>query len=201
MRNSSRVGVIWLFVLFYACAEKEADPESYRSYLTDEKNGLVQEKEVDGLIFKAQWLTPEMMALNEMKATNDKNTGWDKLMSEYQGLAYLRLSIYGNEVGNVHAALAKDGLDVETIEAYLNFDAERDVSLLCGKDTMRAVLYNFSKTYGLARQLDLATGFDLANTDTTADITLDWNTSVMNCGLLKFRFLRKDIDRIPNLKF
>lgn len=201
MLLSKYLSFLWVCgVLLSSCEKKALNAAEYRAYFQDSGNGLVQEKEIDRLVFRSHFLTPQVMAVNEAHALGTGSQSIQVLTDEYSGLTYFNLTVAGGGTEHVHSVLAREGFNIEETEAYLNFDGQKDITLLAGQDTFPCVLYNFSKTYGLAKQLNLSVAFDLPDNHQADDLTIDWNASVFNRGLIKLRFDKNDIVNIPNIK-
>ena len=195
---------IWLWtgmilLTVSSCRTKTTGIVGYMKYMTNPKNGLVLEKEIDGMDFKVQWMTPDLMALNELKKTRIDQKEWEKTKKEYEGLLYCQLTIKGMNGQHIHALLSSENMDIESVEAYLNLNAQKDIYLTSGEDTSACVLYSFSKTYGLAKQFDIATGFDNKIGNEKEDYVFEFDASFLERGLVKFRFKREDIVNTPIL--
>lgn len=195
---------IWFWMMLFvvvmsSCRTRTTDPVGYMKYVTNQKNGLLQEKEIDGMNFKVQWMTPEMMALNELKKTEVGKSEWQKIIKEYEGMQYCKLTIEGKNDEHIHAVLASESIDGEEIEAYLNLDAQKSIFLTSGEDTSRCALYSFSKTYGLAKRFEIATGFESNIGKENDDYVFELDASFLERGLVKFRFSKADIRNIPSL--
>lgn len=199
MQNRTAIFLLLISVCLGACRQKNTDTEGYIRYMLNQDNGLIQEKEVDGIVFRAQWMTPEMMALKEKKQLTVNEVAFKKMVEEYGTLKYVSLSITGREDEHIHSVLVKEQIDPDNTEAYMNMDAQSDLQLVYGSDTAQCVLYSFSKTYGLAKQFSIAAAFEVKESKHTKDYTLEWNATVLNRGLLKFKFYNKDIQNIPHL--
>ncbi|MFM2305512.1 MAG: hypothetical protein RLZZ367_181 [Bacteroidota bacterium] len=198
MQNKLYLAILLLCLLFAGCGRKTAGVAAYVQYLNKPDNGLVQQKEIDGLVFKAQLLTPELMALNEIKKTEIENAEWQRVYPQYKGLMYYKITIADEHGGHIYAALHRDGYDGNDIEAHLNFGGQKDLLVVSNTDTAACVLYSLSKTYGLAKQLDMAAAFE-NKAKPGNDYVLEFNAGFLNRGMLKFRFKRTDIDNIPAL--
>lgn len=186
--------------LFSQCNESVLSVKDYVAYMNNPKNGLVIQKEVDGVMFKLSYITPELMALNELKKVNISAKEWDEKLAEYKGMMYANLSISAVTDDHVYTTLGREGLSEDEIDFNYNLNAESDFMLLRNADTVKCVLYSFSKTYGLAKTIDLALGFDATSEDNSGDKVVEYNAEFLNRGLLKFRFKQSDLANIPSVK-
>ncbi len=174
----------------------------YVKYMNNQNSGLIQEKEVDGLVFKVRYLTPELMALNDLKTITPAESDFNARLKEYAGLDYYNVTVGSKRAdGHVLAVLEDEGIDPVKAEDFLNFNMQANIQSVEGADTGKCVLYLLSKTYGLSKEYNIQAGLDVGKHSTINDKTFEMNTDLLNRGLLKFRFKQEDIDRIPSLTF
>jgi hypothetical protein len=198
-QNRSVVYLLGLMLLIAGCEKSTVSVNEYIEYMHDKEMGLIQTKEMDGLVIKVRYLTPELMALNELKSISVSREVFDSTLNGYQGLKYYSMSMMPSNGGHVYGFLKDEGISAEDIEAHLNFDGQADYKLISGKDTAKCVLYTFAKTYGLAKQFDVVLGFDVKSSPGGEDIMLEMDASFLGRGLLKFRYERDDINGIPSI--
>lgn len=196
--NKFHIPVLFLLLLV-GCNKKTATVEGYVRYMNDTDNGLVQQKEIDAMVFEARYKTPELMALSEIKKTEIKPEEWESVLGEYQGLTYCVMTISAADDNHIYQFLRNEGVDEQRVEAYLNFEAQKDFCMVEGEDTAKCVLYTCSKTYGLAKQFSLALAFDDENIPEGRDKVLEFNAGFLGRGLLKFRYGKSDLSRIPKI--
>ncbi len=199
MQNREYLAFILVMLALAGCGLKNTDVKGYVKYLNKPENGLIQEKEFGAIKFKVNWMTPELMALNEMKKTSFSQKEWESVLNQYEGLKYCQLSISGVNGTHIYEALAAEDLDGAEIDEFLNFNGQGALFLTSGTDTAKCVLYTVSKTYGLAKQFDIAAGFNFEGKKPKDDFTLELDASFIDKGGLKFRFRKEDIDNIPIL--
>lgn len=194
--------VLMVLLEMFGCNIREVGVHDYLNYMNNKKNGLIQTKEVDGLVFEVRYLTPELMSLNELKTENVEKGKFRKTLKEYEGLNYYKIKISGNEEGkHVYNVLKDEGIDPIEVEAELNFDMQQNIYTVQGSDTGACVLYVFSKTYGLAKTYDMQIGVERKDSLNKNDAVVEINSGILKRGLLKFRFSNTDIQNIPLLKY
>jgi hypothetical protein len=198
-RNRLLVLVVFGITTLASCGKRSAGVQDYLGYVSDPKNGLVQEKEIDGLVFELKYQPPQYMALNELKQVEIQDDVWDSTLQEYAGLEYCKLTVRCKDCEHVYSLLQQEEIDIEGVEAHLNFDGQRDFLLIQAQDTSKCNLYSFSKTYGLGKQLEIALAFEPGKGKSDGDRTVAFDASVFNRGVVKFRFKKDDLENIPTL--
>lgn len=193
--------MIMALVIFLTtgCNKKSADVKSYMKYIADIDNGLVNVKEVDGMVVEVRYLTPEAMALNEIKDVNVEELKFRKTLAEYMGGVYFNISIKSKNNEHIYQTLSEDGIESTKLEEYLSYKAQPDFYIVTGIDTAKCTLYSYSQTYALAKQFDIAVGFENKDSLLSKDKILEFNATRFNRGLLKFVFDKNDINNVPAL--
>ena len=206
-RESKSRNAVFFFLLIVfssmgSCRMKTAKPKEYLHYIQSKSSGLVQEKEIDKIVFEVRYLTPEAMALNELKSLTPEKKEFKKALKEYEGLNYYQMKIRSKDPdGHIFNTLKAQGFSSEDIERHLRFEAQNKISVEEGKDTCSVLLYSFSETYGLSKDLVVALGTENKDTMKIHDKTFDFDADILNRGLLKFKFNRSDLNKIPKLEY
>lgn len=191
--------IILTLLIIAGCRSKTADVKGYLKYCSDMENGLVQQKEIDGLMVEVKYLSPEKMALNEIKSLTIDEARFEKVLNEYKGFTYFNVSVKSKDDGHIYQLLHGEGIDEYGTEAYLNYKAQNDFYLITNGDTAKCVLYNYTQTYGLAKQFDIALGFENRDTINKHDRVLEFDADKFNRGLMKFVIKSTDISNVPTL--
>ena len=201
VRNSLRGPIIVLIIFITGCGgRKVLSPSEYLKWMNSDKNGMVVKKEINGLVYEVRSLSPEWMALNELKQTNPERSVFDNTRSQYGNMSYFKLRIYDVKGSHVHNHLKKDGLNPDAVEAYLNYSAQKDIRLITGEDTIPCALFAFSKTYGASNEFNIEMAFSNNDSIKEQDRRLEWDDNATGNGLLKFLFASKDLKQIPQLR-
>ncbi len=196
---------ILTLLCFASCQEREIlFPIDYVQWFDDKASGLVVEKELKDFVFKARLMTPEVMALRDLKHENVTVDNFQSTLKKFGGNYYVQVRISDKE-GNKHALDKGVTSQNEFYQrvAYFNFLAEPDFKLLAGTDTLHCKLLHFENTYGLVPFNDIQMAFpaDAGGLHSNRDFTLIWDDKVLGVGTVKFRFDKEDIQLIPELKF
>lgn len=171
--------------------------KAYVKYINDPDNGFVQKKEVDGLLFEVKYVTPQYLALAELAGKDIAKSEFDTLLTSYTGLNYYRIKISDVSGEYVYNVLRNEGIEPLKAEEALNFSMQQNIIEVQGADTFDCVLYQISKTYGLSKTYDMEVA--VSSGVITNDVVLEINTGVLNRGLLKFKFDKDVLNRIPLL--
>jgi len=175
-------------------------PAAYLKWMSDSNNGMVKQKEINGLIYEVKYLTPESMALNELRTTDPGKENFEKVEKRYKGMDYFIIRLFDKSGSHIHNYLQKEGRDPDAVEAYLNYSAEKDWQMLSGNDTTKCALFTFSKTYGVSNEFACEMAYAADSARRGNDITVEWNDRALDNGTLKFLFSAKDLDRIPQIR-
>jgi hypothetical protein len=189
--------LLMLATLFAACSKKKVDVPGYLKYMSNPDNGFIQKKEIDGLLFEVRYVTPEYLALAEIRDERVSQYEFDTLLKAYQGLNYYHIKISDIDGGYVYNVLRNEGIEPLQVEDAMNFGAQQNILEIQGVDTAECVLYQMSKTYGLSKTYDLEVAVNSGKVN--SDVVLEFNTGILNRGLLKFKFDKNTFERIPLL--
>ncbi len=193
--------IIIMVVFFIGCGgKKNLYPSQYLRWMNTESNGLVNKKEVDGLIYEMEYVSPEWMTLNELKTTQPVKADYERARKRYGQMEYVLFKIYDKPGTGVRSLLEKRGIDPDQVEYYFNYQAAHDFRMIAGKDTFPSALYAFSKTYGVSKEFAFEMAFAVPDSDRTNDNRVEWSDGAMGNGLMKFGFSSSDIKNIPGLK-
>ena len=176
-------------------------PDDYLKWMNDPSNGMVKQKEINGLMYEVKYLTPEVMALNELRKTNVGKEEFQNIRKQYGNMNYFRLRIYDKGGGHIYNYLRKKRVDPDEVEAYYNYSAQKDWIVISGSiDTAKCTLFTFAKTYGASVEFDFEMGYINRDSLRKGDMSLEYDDRVLNNGTLKFLFSSKDLQKIPQIK-
>jgi hypothetical protein len=186
-----RTLVVGFLILLSSC-NRPLSPEQYVAWMENEKNGLHKTRPVGELNFELQFYTPELMYLqsNEQNAESTKTNN---------GIVYCGLVIRC-EKENVDPLGYNAGSTDEYYQrqSYFAFAYKNDVVLKTGANTYPCEFLVSQNIPGMQKELKFLMAFDI-KTD-PGDLTVQINDRVFGGGYLQFKFKRKDIKNIPNLK-
>lgn len=200
-QNNFKTCALLLMIILGGCNSNSLSPSGYIMYMKEAKNGLTQEKEIGDMVFEVHYLTSEMMALNELRGKRVTPEKFNELKGEYEGLDYFLFEIKSKDGEFIHNLFKRKGIDPQEVESVFNYDAQNLFRTVVGSDTNACVLYNFSKTYGLSKVMQLSLAFDTKSEKHVEDHLLEFDSDIMGKGLVKFDFKASDINHIPLLTY
>jgi len=188
--------------LLCGCRERVLSPKAYIKYMTDSKHNATKQKSMDKLKYTVHYMTPEMMALREIRDLSFLDSKlFDSLKNEYTGLCYFDMRVESSEDGeHIYNALDKTKQEVANAEWYMSFDMGKDFMLVSGNDTVSSALYHFNSTTGLSKVYDYSLAFNRKKGTEQKDLILVYEDKIFGDGLLKFHFSAAEIQSLPKLK-
>lgn len=175
----------------------------YAAYITSKENGLKKVSQIDGWEFAMQYRPYDYVMLMESKG-QVSSLDLEKRKAQMLGTAWftiaikradqmvtpLRYGVSSNEEYNVR------------LNYYLN-EAQKDVKLLYGKDTLRPVSYLFENNYNLTPQETILVGFYLPKGEKypCKDMRLSYVDNVFKNGIINAEFSEENLKKIPALAY
>jgi len=174
----------------------------YVQYVNSADAGLKKSSVVDGFEFDVQYKPHEYIVLleNSGKVTRDAMT---KRLVELKGTAWFNIAI--KRVDNQKTPLRYGISSLEEYNARLNYfltEAQGDIWLVYGRDTIRPQSYLFENNYNLTPQETMVVGFALPGGDDhpKKQMQLSYNDRVFKTGIIKANFSETSLKHIPILK-
>jgi len=173
----------------------------YLDWMNDRSNGLVAEKKVGEFSITAGYRSADAMAL--------MNTGfyptpqqWKSAREQSGNMQYYFVTYrLNNSNQDILKYKLSDENEYFARSNYLSFGIEKDVYVLCGKDSLPCRLHQFTPHYGLSPKADLVFAFDEPDSLHARDRTLVIEDQLYGLGILQFEFKAKDLQNIPSIRF
>ena len=215
VNNYRKIGVgvlsITLVMLLNACGQTTISSyDDYLQWLNDVENGLVVNKEVNGITLKVKHLPAHYLAYQDLsnKPFIKKEVA-DSIINKYsKSLTFLvTIGVDGQiKKGDVMYQGVRD------YEAYkerlyaMNFDIEEDISITMDGLTYQPVLSHLENGYGLTDSRNIMVVFvphtkEEAVFYASQDIQFTYDDEIFNTGINHFQFNRSDINRVPTFTF
>ncbi len=203
MRKATNLIVYGL--MFFCCfsckhSMKAAD---YIRYINNKENGFKKILQIEGWNFCMQYRPYDYIMLMENKG---QLNGYDleKRKSELNGTAWFNISI--KRIDNSITPLRYGISSIEEYNTRLNYylnEAEKDITLIYGSDTLRPVSYLFENNYNLSPQETMVVGFYLpkGENDPRKNMQLSFIDRVFKNGIIKAEFSEDVLKNIPNLVY
>lgn len=154
MGNRVVILCLILFVCF-SCGKKPRTPAEYKAFCNDPDNGLLAKKSVGKMNYEVQYMTAELMAMNELKPGCSRQL-FDSVVNTYKGGEYFTITIIPPEGTELNTVF---GQSIYAVQSYYSFKVGEDICLIENSDTISPVIIHNPKTYELARTVELIVAF------------------------------------------
>ncbi|MDI9341685.1 MAG: hypothetical protein QM534_14030 [Sediminibacterium sp.] len=184
------------------------DMSAYRKYIFNPEHGLVQTREVSGLVYKVNYLPGAYLAYNTCEGLSGlSGRGKDSIVSSYgQSLTFLL---------NIGPAKNEDvditRLGVANYEEFANrleqmaFKAGDWITLRVGEKEYRPAIVRMENINAQERSRNFMVVFESSEAFKKdldlGDWTFIYNDALFETGINKFLFRKKDIDALPEFIF
>ena len=190
-----------LTFLFHSC-QKAVSEKKLISYIKNPENGVLIEKEIGIINYKVYYRPSDLLVNQELKA-HEINT--DSLIDHYKGIyhknLYFMLSLSQNKQ-EVLNNLASNKQRFGSMVNQLAFGMDQKVTLITSeKDTLVLLDYVYPRTYGVSNSTDMLFAFENKYINQAEWIQLLIEDFGLQTGDVRFKFLTKDIRKIPTLIF
>ena len=154
-------------------------------------------------IFTLQYKPSDYILLKENNlATLDMNK-WEKEKKEIEGLIQLNLKIESKDSNKEMLQIGATSVQeyTERIQ-YFSYDAQKDIFLIDGKDTLPCILYHFERSYNLAPYSNLVLGFKSSKKfgEDQQDKIISFDDQALRQGKINFIIKATNLKNIPSLK-
>lgn len=195
---------VFLFSLFFliACSPKEVDSvEELNRYLLDPEHHLSQKSEINGYSITVTYKPTDLLVHQEIGEETIERPGLDSLQAKYSNYHYFILSLSKNNKEALHQV--EGGMDqYSELVQTLSFRMPSYVTLTTSaQDTIPVGDFIMNRTYGLSQSTDLLFVFSKAKSKDKEWLQFNLNEFGLGTGNQRFKFLTKDVERVPKLKF
>lgn len=181
--------------------KEELDPERYVAWFNEHAKDYNHQKQLGGYKFTVGFQPREAVILAEFgdKSRIDKQY-YSQRDSSLAGLLSCRFTLEPED----HSAtlLEYQTSGPEEYGARLNYflnEAQKDIYLLQGADTLKCRMYHFENTYGLQKKNTISLMFEEPSPD-KGDIEFVFADRVLNVGTVIFTQEIKKLNNTPKLK-
>lgn len=199
----------FLLTALVSCSN-EVDFGTYMRYISDQDNGLVKEKEISGLLYKAKYLPIDYLVYNDLNknTTNDEKPNKENLLKSYKNSLCFMLTMGPDENEEFDVTM----LGVKNYDEYaqqmevLNFSMAEYISLKVGDKVLKPDIVQMENTYGLEKQRNFMISFQIKDNATdkfikSNDVKLVYNDELFGTGINLFSFKKSDLQKLPILKY
>jgi hypothetical protein len=185
-----------IILLFFAMACSKVKPVSERElneYVLDEKNGLIQTVEENGLKITMTYRPSEFIAKQQII----KNTRleYDSLNEYFSSYLYFLMEItYNNK--DLETSFALKPSNFASNISYLSDKMGEDIKLVSETETLPIVDYVYARSYGVGPSQFLL-AFEKPKSN---QFQVEMKTYAIGIGNHSFSFNKKDLENRPHLK-
>jgi len=170
-------------------------------YISDEKHGLIQKKELGGFDVSIQYQPAELLVERELNEQNRTNQFFvDSIQKKYSNYYYFQmyLSKNGKEAIRQLGSFSRYGDMVQV----LSFGLHQFVNLTTPqKDTLQLTDYLFEQTYGISQKNRILLVFDKTKIKDPHQVEVNLSECGLGLGNLKFVFQREQLDNVTQLDY
>jgi hypothetical protein len=208
VRNNVQYGLVAIIILLWGCTKSIHSEKEFYNWLNNPDNGLLKEKEIDGIKYTVKYLPVEYLVYQELsKMQNYSKETKDSLIGLYINTRTFLLTIGTTEKSGSGDIMYEGISEMEEFKErveLLNFDMKEYITLKTEVGDLLPRLSTLENTYGLKNSRNVYVvfasdgEFDLMKAQ---KIDFTFNDEIFNTGINHFLFEREAIDNIPTLKF
>lgn len=207
MANSLKTAVLVIAVLSIlpGCNSRELDPDSYMKYYEKNHQSLVKSKELDELVFEADLIPHEVLAMRELNTGNSGRI--DKLQyaaayGNYKNAWYFGFRIKASEMGGSLKKIIHSKENNAKIRQYLASAIREDFSIEVDSKKINCGLINVEADLSIQDSFLFIMSFEkpASEAGSDKDITLVYKDNMFRNGILKFRFSGGQLNDFPKIK-
>lgn len=174
--------------------------DDFVSFVKNEENDLVKEKQVSDIKFRMSFMPKECLAYLELKSDTENVNKLKETIKHYEGMSYfnLRLELESGE-GELLKHNLSSAMQYEARVRYLSFEIQKDIFLIQGNDTISPGMYHFERIYEVAPYATIMLAFDDAKFKKDQDFTIVYNDKLFNKGLIKYYYKQNQLIDLPKI--
>jgi hypothetical protein len=183
-------------LLLTGCGKQLLESGDYVRWLTDESNGLRQQREIANTIYDLQFKPNDLLYLQ----SGNQNSGTvDSSTSPYGNLLQFSLKITPKDGKELSVT---GGVDEATYLNRLNYietQMQYDFSLAINNDTFPCVFFHGERNYGVSEGSVFQIAFETTQIE-QGDIKVIYHDRILDSGPVVFEIDEADMNNIPVLK-
>ncbi len=159
---------------------------------------MVNQRKLGDFEYTLKQLTPDLMALQELKGNTSDKKEFEMAKSHYSDLLYFKFNIQNSQFNK---ELLKYNLEEpaqygERVK-YCSFSLGKDFYLTNGQDTVPCALHEFERTFNVGGGLNFLVTFPKINS--TKNLTVVYHDQLFKQGIIKFNY-NNEKSHLPYLK-
>lgn len=200
---TKRVLLLIITLAFLNCSENRFESkEELLTFIKDENNNYVQQKSVNGFVFKLQYRPTDLLVLQELSNTEFTLEKVNQLRNKYDKQIYFNLSISKNNK-ELLSATPKNRNEFNTMVNQLTFGMGENVHLFTNqKDTLKLIDFVYPRMYGMSRSTTIMFVYSFEEEKLKQEyLNFTINDLVISTGEVKFKIETDKIKNEPSLSF
>jgi hypothetical protein len=190
--------------MIMGCRKAELDIDAYAAWVEDPGNGLRQEKKIGSFIYTIQYTPVDYMLMSELGKEKVSKEDIPGRRKEIEGMQYIGMRLSSDGPGDVMMVGAASDQDYMKRVNYFAYEAQNDIQLLDGNDTLPCRLFHYTQNYGIAPHADFIMAFErpeeeLVQNSARHDKVLIITDKILGNGIVKFTITKDNINNSPSL--
>lgn len=182
------------------CKEREVlslDTADYITWIENPDNGLVVNKDMNGLVFSLQYKPYEYeVMLQEKRALQGDEM--HAIIDSISDMQYYTFRIATESGTDVQRYLAHDDQEYYARLEYFSLQMQNDIALIDGNDTLPCLMFHYERTYGIDPRATFVMAFN-AKQKSTDSKTLLFTDRVFGSGPVLLTIESSSLQQIPQL--
>lgn len=194
--------ILSLLIFLAACSHK-ATPQEYVHYIEKNGNGLLVKQNYNGVDYSLQYQPADYCVMMEKRSFNIEEETFAILKKRFSGLEHYLLRINRTDMDNLVNKLGDSSRYKKSIATYLDFDIQKDIKLLAGKDTIPCSICVPDANSGITQYYTYSLGFSKVIESASGekeDRIILYKNKILNTGTVMLNVKYQDIEKIPALK-
>lgn len=189
-----------LSISWQRCKPKEVSFEELRAYAANTENGLRKSETASGILVEVQYRPTDLWVRQELGESPADTASINRLRRKYSQYDYYIVSL--SRDGREALTPRGDMAHYSELVQVLSFRMGEYITMTTDKgDTISVSDTNLGRTYGMGQSTDLLVVFSRRGTERCTWVQLNLNEFGLGTGNQRFRFLARDLRKVPNISF
>lgn len=173
--------------------------DEYMSYIEDPANGVTVASRLENFEFGLLYKPLDYIIGLEFRNGVISLDSMSSRKKQLEGFQYYTLRIRSNQDSEfIRTGLSSENEYYQRLE-YMVSNAQDDIVLVEGRDTIPCAIYHFERNYGLSPNTNIVLAFAEGDQNSRKDKVLIYDDKILGLGRIELRILNKNIRRIPQM--
>lgn len=198
MQKAIKVLYCLLFIGFYSCNSGD-NLENMAAYINEHQTDLermVSGKELTTLL---KYIPCDMAAARDFELSGGRGIDFDTFKKDYQETLEFSFSIKGKDGNNGIQKRIKDSKEKEFMVTYYNYQANNDIMLVAGTDTIPCTYLHAIQAGGIKDELLFSVGFNKTLLKDKETITVLFFDRIFGKDIFQYPFDMKALENTPKI--